>query len=208
MRRSKITIKVGEPSVRSRFEQRTITGATAWKVNSAGRVFKHRKEQMPTKNIAGLPTVDFGECKRIRCAPHYVSPYTGPVPPAGSHTTEDGRPRRVERLLDELVCFEWHGMPPRGFRGAYVRHLDDDENNCAANNLEWAYDEEFVQVARERRTQQHMRPDNLPKYVPLRTEQGRHTRPLFVAGVAYIDWQPTQTSKGGSQCAISDSDTN
>src|SRR6185437_1479136 len=84
---------------KQRFPRRSITGTDgSWEVNSAGIIYRHRHIQPISKDIAGLPTIDFGN-KHIndKCV---IPAYNGPVSSAGSADTQ--------RLLDEIVCFEFH----------------------------------------------------------------------------------------------------
>jgi hypothetical protein len=50
--------------------------------------------------------------------------------------TASGREDDTHYLLDEIVCLAFHGRPPR-LGVADVLHLDYDQTNCAASNLEW-----------------------------------------------------------------------
>lgn len=74
------------------------------------------------------------------------------------------------RLLDEVVCRAFHGSPPyadkglkvpRGseLHGVTVTHKDGDMLNCAAANVAWRIDPQWLV---EHYWRPLMRPDHLP----------------------------------------------
>lgn len=152
------------PLIRKRHPRRPITGLSdGWQVNSAGIIYRFRRVQPITKHIGGLPTIGLDKN------------YRGPVPPAGGDTTEDDGD--TERLLDEIVCFEFHGYP-RSFVGSLVQHLDGDDNNCEADNLRWLVDDEYAEAVENQKYRRFMRPDFLPNRVvrlPVRTRPSQQT---------------------------------
>jgi hypothetical protein len=50
----------------------------------------------------------------------------------------------VDRLLDEIVCLAFHGHPPFNIRGMTVDHFDGNMWNCAADNVAWRVDPEWL----------------------------------------------------------------
>jgi hypothetical protein len=121
-----------------RHPRRKISGTyddCAFKVSSAGVIYRHWYKLPITDELAGLPTIDFGHryVNREPVGPAYV----GPIPPAGDQTD-------TRRLLDEIVCYEFHGPPPCNYRAARVRHIDGNTGNCAADNLRWDVVEDFM----------------------------------------------------------------
>ena len=134
-----------------------IVGARGWEVNSLGHVFKNRRRQPISHNIAGLPTVNLGD------------DYRGPLRPMGdvdlwrSDYFEDdylSEDNPGDRLLDEIVTLAFHGKPPCHYRWVRVHHLDGDEHNCVAANLSWVIDAEYdLAVMRG-----HMRPGTLSRH--------------------------------------------
>jgi hypothetical protein len=46
-------------------------------------------------------------------------------------------------LLDEVVCWAFHGRPKPHIRAVTVVHFDDDPLNCAASNVAWRIDLEW-----------------------------------------------------------------
>jgi hypothetical protein len=142
--------------VPSRFERRPITGARGGEVNEAGIAYKHGKKMLVSKNIAGLPTIDLGKG------------YIGPIRPSGEYYFEDDSGSATwdtDRLLEEIVCYEFHGAPQHGFKLSWVHHLDGDDNNNHADNLCWMWDPNTVGKYAELVIRGHMRPDFLPLHV-------------------------------------------
>jgi hypothetical protein len=167
-----------------RFRRRKITGfdeGDGWEVNEAGVIYHHCRIQEPTKDIAALPTIDLGHR------------YAGPVKPPG-------RPSTL-RLVDEVVCFEFHGEPAGGWHWSYVKHLDGDDLNCAAANLAWAtYEKEKAYTFHVAL----MRPDNLPAHRVVRGTLGRFSnrpmlkRPMFVSSASVPGHLPVTAQRIGA----------
>jgi hypothetical protein len=153
-----------------------LTDARGWQVSSAGVIYKNMR-LVEVMSIAGWPAVDLGS-------------YLGPIPPAFI-----GDPRLW--LLDEIVCYEFHGKPPQGFEGAVVMHKDGDESNCAADNVDWATDkswgEAYDRLIQKKQTEWLMKVD-LPRRV-YKTKEGRFTNrppstPTFVNANNVPGWIP------------------
>jgi hypothetical protein len=68
----------------------------------------------------------------------------------------------IDRLLDEIVCFAFHGRPPYDIRGMTVTHFDGNLWNCAASNIAWRVDPEWLT---KHKTLPLMRPSNLRRRV-------------------------------------------
>jgi hypothetical protein len=68
----------------------------------------------------------------------------------------------IDRLLDEIVCYAFHGPPPYDIRGMTVSHFDGDMLNCAAGNLAWRVDPEWLT---KHLTLPLMRPSNLKRRI-------------------------------------------
>jgi hypothetical protein len=80
----------------------------------------------------------------------------------------------IERLLDEIVCWAFHGQPPRGIRACTVLHADRNKWNCAATNLSWHVDADWLARHKQKVTLTLMRPDFLPsRRVPISTPKRR-----------------------------------
>jgi hypothetical protein len=148
---------------RRRSPRRDIRGTDGvWRINANGDVFKYDRRQPlqpPGKDIAGLPTINFGHRHIQGIGGTLVVPaYLGPVPSSGLY-------RDTCRLLEEIACVAFHGYPLGGFTRSVVVHADADNLNCAADNLRWEIDEEQARYAQEMATKRLMRPDFLPRKV-------------------------------------------
>jgi hypothetical protein len=130
-------------------------------------------------NVHGLTTVDLGD------------DYTGPVPAAYGYGTE--------RLVDEIVCFEFHGEAPDGFRASRPHHIDGNNYNSRADNLVWVVDEVHAELRDYKETKRLMRPDFLPNRVVRDIGTGRCSDPLFVSANNTPGWVPVppKTKKRG-----------
>jgi hypothetical protein len=79
--------------------------------------------------------------------------------------TASGREDDTHYLLDEIVCLAFHGRPPR-LGVADVLHLDYDQTNCAASNLEWVVDSDAQAYCDEEFYRQLLTPDHCEKPPP------------------------------------------
>lgn len=137
----------------------SITGfeeALRWEVNEAGVIYRQRHRQPITNLIHYLPTVDVGPT------------YAGPVPPPGCAADcpgcrGDGAKHKPStlRLVEEIVCYQFHGAPS-SWNACRVVHHDGDDGNCSAGNLSWIADAEYLQRQDELVYRRFMRPSNLP----------------------------------------------
>jgi hypothetical protein len=66
----------------------------------------------------------------------------------------------IDRLLDEIVAFAFHGRPPYDIRGMTVTHFNIW--NCAASNIAWRVDPEWLT---KHLTLPLMRPSNLKRRI-------------------------------------------
>jgi hypothetical protein len=120
--------------------------------------------------LPALPTVDLG--------PNYG----GPVPSPGCSSycgvcrfkdhpdawpgPEPLNHRRSNlRLVEEIVCHQFHGSPPHGWEASRPHHRDGNDQNCAAENLIWMTDENVLEWQHFRRHKSLLRPGNLPTLV-------------------------------------------
>jgi hypothetical protein len=111
-----------------------------------------------------LPTIDLGK------------DYRGPIPSASLRPSHDVtviadgeeqiQPGDTERLLEEVVAYEFLGFPPGGFCTMMVRHLDGNTDNCAADNLAWSViemdDEDAEFLATIKMMRRHTRKKKTP----------------------------------------------
>jgi hypothetical protein len=65
-------------------------------------------------------------------------------------------------LLDEVVCHAFHGRPPHDIRGMTVTHFDGNVWNCAASNVAWRVDLDWLT---SNTYLPLMRPSHLPRRV-------------------------------------------
>jgi hypothetical protein len=116
-----------------------------WELNEAGNVY-HNRRLVPivTSEVAcreragrdgggrpdedgriirGLPVVDMGD------------KYCGPVPSV--RVARDGKLHQF-CLVEELMCFHFHGYPPGGWYWSYVEHTNRNREDNAAGNISWA----------------------------------------------------------------------
>jgi hypothetical protein len=68
----------------------------------------------------------------------------------------------IDRLLDEIVAFAFHGRPPYDIRGMTVTHFDANPFNCAADNIAWRVDPEWLT---KHQTLPLMRPSHLKRRI-------------------------------------------
>jgi hypothetical protein len=90
--------------------------------------------------------------------------------------TASGRKDDSNYMLDEIVCLAFHGRPPR-LDIADVLHLDYDQKNCAASNLEWAVDDVALAYWDEQYYEKLAKPEHCEKPPP-RTKPDRPPRSL------------------------------
>jgi hypothetical protein len=174
-----------------RFERQHIYGTlpdAGWTVNWAGIFHRHRHPKEITDELGGLPTIDFGH--RWLKNPKLVIPhYHGPVPSAGAM-------KDTRRLVEEIVCYQFHGPPPGSFQFARVEHLDGDPQNCAADNLRWVTD----RILREYRWKGIMRPGFLPVHRGMIFPTRGAKQVTFVEGNKdIVQHQPVQPINGGNR---------
>ncbi len=79
--------------------------------------------------------------------------------------TASGRKDDTVYMLDEIVCLTFHGRPPR-LDIADVLHLDYNQTNCAASNLEWVVDRDALAYWDERYYEKLLKPDHCEKPPP------------------------------------------
>jgi hypothetical protein len=136
-------------------------------------------------DIGGLPTIDFGN----RYIGDLIVPaYIGPVPSSG-HRSD------TCRLLDEIVCYAFHGYPPGGFRASRVLHLDGNQLECAADNLQWQVDAEYLVNEEEKAVRGWMRPDFLPHRVTIQPTTRARKELAWVEGQSVPGWTPVKEKK-------------
>ncbi|MEB3023923.1 hypothetical protein [[Mycobacterium] crassicus] len=194
--------------------RRDITGAPpGWQISGTGVVYKNQRREKTDRSLAGLPTV-------------IIPDYCGPVRPAGrcwyddSDTLADVKAKDIinsMRLVDELVCFEFHGapdpnarlprkrhrpIPPGGWWPAvHVAHKDGDAENCARDNVEWSLDEDYLAEAENRRIRNLLRPDNLPPRVKIAPPMKTITPLAFVSSNSLAGWRPIPASNPHEESA-------
>ncbi|GAB3227854.1 HNH endonuclease [Mycolicibacterium hippocampi] len=168
-------------------ERKDVRGAKGWQVNTIADLFKHRRRKTPT---GSMPVIDLGDN------------YAGPIPPAyGQHG---------EVFVDEIVAVEFLGLPqaallafhPRpGYvplRGVCVRHIDGDMQNCAADNLAWIVDAEYVAAADAKL----LRPTNLKPRLrgsgPFPWSASRYDEPRFTGSDSVVGWKPVESKRAAA----------
>ncbi|MGX9672658.1 hypothetical protein [Mycobacterium sp. HM-7] len=189
-----------------RYPRRLIDGLPdSWEVNEAGHIFHHRRKQS-VEMFGDMPAVDFkGEylgwvpmCSArpnnhdMRGEPHNYGP-----------TFEKNRTEanlelvRLSRfrLVDEIVCTSFHGLP-KSWATADVVHIDGDMGNCAAENLRWSENADAIYNKQLKKFATYHTPTygkqgtakRMGRFDPIYTPAQNPL--IFVNGYSVADYQP------------------
>lgn len=115
---------VDRPSPRGRESDRVdIQDCPRWQISPDGTIYYNRKKVTPEGNE---PKIDLGLSARP------------PVIPAFGDGSR-------ERFVDELVCWHFHKRLPLAQQlHTSTFHLDGNWSNCAADNVQWNIDEDWI----------------------------------------------------------------
>jgi hypothetical protein len=167
-----------------RFPLKGADPAEHWQINTAGLFYRKGTKQAITHDYAGLPTIDLGHG------------YGGPVPKPGcceecklclyqhsSGAHEAPRPYRHEastkRLVEEVVCFQFHGKPPHGWDASRVHHIDGNAEHNTPENLTWKTDQEVLEWRQFVRHKGLLRPGSRTRGTIGARRMGNYSQPVF-----------------------------
>lgn len=136
-----------------RTERREVAGAKGHEVSEDGRLYRYRHLIMAT---GAVPVVDL------------PLDYAGPLMPVHGDGTR-------KRFLDEVVASAFHGPYPAPHKFVHVIHLDGDWSNCAANNLRWVIDDEWLEIRNLAMSSDWMHPEVKPAGMMLGVAKGIDT---------------------------------
>jgi len=189
-----------------------ITGLDdGWAVNMAGVVYRHRKVQPITSEVAKLADGRTVVLQTVDLGPKYAGPVPSPGcdadcgvcrfedhPDAWRGPEPKTHLRSTLRLVDEIVCFAFRGAPPHGWRASRPHHIDGDDQNCGAENLAWVADKEFLEWRGFKHHNGLLRPDHLPIRVVGYAAGHFARRPLFTESASVPGHTPTLPQQIGA----------